>query len=207
MKFELFAARLFSVCFHPLIIPTLGMVLLFRMDSYLTYSIPGQVRQFILLIVFINTALAPALSMLLLKRTGVIKDLLLSERAERIYPVLLTSLFFFLTYYLLRQAVLPSIMYYYLMGATLSVVLTLLVTFWWKISIHMVSMGGLLGAVVATSIHLNLDLTGFILSGILLSGLIGYSRLRLRAHSPWQVYAGFFLGVGVMMALFFGLSA
>ncbi len=207
MKFELFAARLFSVCFHPLIIPTLGMVLLFRMDSYLTYSIPGQVRQFILLILFINTALAPALSMLLLKRTGVIKDLLLSERAERIYPVLLTSLFFFLTYYLLRQAVLPSIMYYYLMGATLSVVLTLLVTFWWKISIHMVSMGGLLGAVVATSIHLNLDLTGFILSGILLSGLIGYSRLRLRAHSPWQVYAGFFLGVGVMMALFFGLSA
>lgn len=207
MKFELFVARLLSVCFHPLIIPTLGMVLLFRMDSYLAYSIPGQLRQFILLIVFINTALAPALSMLLLKRTGVIGDLLLSERAERIYPVLLTSLFFFLTYYLLRQAVLPSIMYYYLMGATLSVVLTLLVTFWWKISIHMVSMGGLLGAVVATSIHLNLDLTGFILSGILLGGLVGYSRLRLRAHSPWQVYAGFFLGVGVMLALFFSLSA
>jgi hypothetical protein len=67
MKAETFLARLFSIAFHPLVVPTLGLLLLFRLDSYLQFAIPPQAKRFILLIVFINTALAPALAVLLLK--------------------------------------------------------------------------------------------------------------------------------------------
>jgi membrane-associated phospholipid phosphatase len=207
MKAETFLARLLSVAFHPLLVPTLGMLLLFQLDSYLQFAVPPQAKRFILIIVFINTALAPALAVLLLKRTGLIKSMLLDERGERLFPLLLSSLLFFLTYYLLRQVTLPSLIYYYLMGATLLVILCLLITFRWKISLHMMGLGGFTGFLIATSSFLKIDISLLIGLTFLVSGLVGASRLGLGSHTPLQVYVGYLSGAGVMLALFLFLRA
>lgn len=207
MKVETFLARLFSVVFHPLFVPTLGMMLLFRMDTYIHFAVPGQAKRFIMVIIFINTALAPALAILLLKRTGLIRDLLLDDRSERLFPLLVSSLLFFLTYYLLRQVSLPSLIYYYMMGATLTVITSLLITFRWKISIHMMSMGGYTGFLIATALFLKLDISWLIALLFLVSGVVGASRLRLQAHTPLQVYAGYLCGIAVMLGLFFLLRS
>jgi membrane-associated phospholipid phosphatase len=42
-----------------------------------------------------------------------------------------------------------------------------------------------------------IDSTMLILGLIILSGLVGFARLKLNTHSPAQVYAGF--GVGVTL--------
>lgn len=207
MKTETNLARIISVAFHPLVIPTLGMLLLFTINSYISYSIPPRAKLFILLIVFINTAIAPALSVLLLKRTGLIRDIQIDEPADRIFPLLITALFFFLTYYLLRQISLPSLLYYFLIGATLLIIITLLITLRWKISIHMVSMGGLTGFLLVSLLLLKADFFWLVILSLLISGAVGSARLALRAHVPLQVYAGFFLGLGVMMLLFFLMTA
>ncbi len=202
MKIETRLAQIISVVFHPLVIPTLGMLLLFHVNSYISYTIPPQAKQFILLIVFINTAIAPALSVLLLKRTGLVRDLQIDDRADRIYPLLITALFFFLTYYLLRQIALPSLIYYFLIGGALLVILTLLITFRWKISIHMVSMGGLTGFLLVSMLLLKTDISWLVLLSLLVSGAVGSARLVMRAHVPLQVYAGFLMGLSVMLLLF-----
>jgi membrane-associated phospholipid phosphatase len=207
MKAETILARFFSVAFHPLLIPTLGMLLLFRMDAYILFAVPGQAKRFIMIIVFINTALAPALAVLLMKRTGLVKDMLLDERNERLFPLLVTSLLFFLTYYLLRKVSLPSLIYYYMMGATLLVILCLLITFRWKISIHMMSLGGFTGFLIATSLFLRTDISWLIALVFLISGVVGAARLRLEAHTPMQVYAGYLAGIVVMIGLFLFLRA
>jgi hypothetical protein len=207
MKTETRLAQIISVVFHPLVIPTLGMLLLFHINSYISYSIPPQAKQFILLIVFINTAIAPALSVLLLKRTGLVRDLQIDDRADRIYPLLITALFFFLTYYLLRQIALPSLIYYFLIGGALLVILTLLITFRWKISIHMVSMGGLTGFLLVSMLLLKTDIYWLVLLSLLASGVVGSARLVMRAHVPLQVYAGFLMGLSVMLLLFVFLKA
>lgn len=207
MKAERILARLFSVAFHPLVIPALGILLLFQLDSYIQFAVPPQAKRFILVIVLVNTALAPALAILLLKRTGLIRDVLLDDRGERLFPLLLSSLLFFLTYYLLRQVTLPSLIYYYMMGATLLVILCLLITFRWKISIHMMSLGGLTGFLIAASLFLRVDLSLLIGLSFFVGGLVGAARLMLGAHTPMQVYAGYLAGVGVMLALFLFLRA
>ncbi len=199
-------ARLFSVLFHPLFIPTLGIFILFRLDTYLSFSIVPEARRLIILMIFINTAVAPVLSILVLKYTGHVRDYLLRERNERILPLLIASLMFFLTYYFLRQLSLPGLLYFYLMGATLLVLISLMVSFLWKISIHMVSLGGFTAFMIITSLLLNTDLILLITASFLVSGITGASRLYLGAHTPAQVYAGYILGLGSMLLLLFYLN-
>ncbi len=202
MKTEVILARFFSVVLHPLIIPTLGIIILFRLNTYIGFAVAEQVKRFILIMVFVNTAVAPALATVLLKRSGVIKNVLLDERGERLFPLLMSALFYILTYYLLKQITLPSLIYYFVIGATLLVLICLIITFRWKISIHMMSMGGMTGFLIAASMLLRTDITVLIMLAILLSGFLGASRIRLNAHTPSQVYTGYVLGLVVMLVLY-----
>jgi hypothetical protein len=207
MKIENRIASLLSAVLHPLILPTLGMIILFNLNTYLSYSIPGQAKKFILLIVFINSAIAPVLSILLLKKTGFIKDVMLDERSERMLPLLLSAIYFFITYYLLRKVALPSLLYFYIIGATVLVLLTLIITYRWKISIHMVSMGGFTGFLISLALLLHIDIDWLLILTFLASGLLGTARVKLNAHDLPQVFAGYVMGVGVMLILFLYLRA
>ncbi len=207
MKSELAIARLLSAMLHPLIIPTLGMIILFSLDTYVAYSIATQAKRFILIIVFINTAVAPLLSIILLKRTRMISDMLLDNRNDRLLPLLLAAIFFFLTYFMLRGAAIPSLIYFYLLGAGMLVLICMLISMRWKISIHMTSLGGLTGFLIVTSLLLKVDIVLLVMLAILCSGLLGASRIRLQAHTPAQVYAGFTLGVMGMLLLYLFLRA
>jgi len=200
-------ARGVSALFHPLFIPTLGIFILFQLNTYISFSVTTEARRFIMIMIFVNTAIAPVLAILVLKRLGYIRDLLLDDRGERILPLLFSAVMFFMTYYLLRQLTLPSLIYFYVMGASLLVLLTLLISFAWKISIHMVSLGGLTGMLIVTSVLLNVDIALLITALILVSGLTAASRIYLGAHIPSQVYTGYLLGLIVMLVLFAYLLA
>lgn len=207
MKIETRIASLLSALLHPLIIPTLGIIILFNLDTHLSYSIPSQAKKFIVLIIFINSAIAPLLSILLLKKTGAIKDVLLDNRAERMLPLLLSAVYFFITYYLLRKVALPSIIYFYIIGATILVLLTLIITLRWKISIHMTSIGGLTGFLISLALLLHININWLLILSFLASGLLGTARVKLNAHDLPQVFAGYAMGVGVMLILFLYLRA
>lgn len=202
MKIQTALARMFSIVFHPLLMPTAGMMLLFHLNTYVNFSVPVAAKRFILIILFVNTAVAPITFLYLLKQTGFTSSLLLDERRERLLPLLISALFFILTYYLLKQVSLPSMVYYFIMGATLLVLTCLMITFRWKISLHMASMGGLTGFLIASSLLFKTDMVWLIMLAFLVSGFVGSSRILLKSHTPAQVYAGFLLGFMVMFALY-----
>lgn len=202
MRIEERIALAFTTLFHPLLIPTLGIFILFQLNTYIAFSIAPEARRFIIAIVFINTAIAPVLSFLIMKKTGYIKDFSLSERSERILPLLVAAALFFITYYMLRQLPLPSLVYFYVISATLLLLLTMMVSFFWKISIHMVALGAFTGFLIITTLLLRTDINWLIILAFMASGLTGSSRLVLKVHTPAQVYAGFLMGISTMMALF-----
>ena len=207
MNAEIRIARFLSLILHPLFIPTLGMVILFRLNTYLSFSLTPQAKGIILLILFINSAVAPVLSILLLKRTGLIRDVMLDERSERMIPLMLSAIYFFITYFLLRKIALPSLLYFYIIGATILILLTLIITYRWKISIHMVSMGGLTAFLVSLAMLLHLNIDWLIISAFIASGMLGTARVKLNAHNLSQVFAGFVMGFTVMLSLFFYLRS
>lgn len=198
-------AKLTSMAFHPMIMPTLAVLILFAIPSYVSFSTPAMARRLIVGLVFLNTCIAPFMVIWLMKKTGLIKDFFLQDRNDRVYPIMVSVFFYLFTYYLFRQADLPSLLNYFVMGATLLVLLGFVITFYWKISLHMMSMGGFTGYLIAVSIILGYELHMLIVGSILISGLVGSARIRLNAHNQSQVYVGFITGILLMLLLFFYL--
>jgi membrane-associated phospholipid phosphatase len=67
---------------------------------------------------------------------------------------------------------------------------------------HMMGIGGLTGALAGVSQLLNIDLAAWIIIALFCSGLTGFARLRLNAHTSGQVYAGFLSGCFILYFFF-----
>ena len=90
-----------------------------------------------------------------------------------------------------------------MLGATILAILALLITFYRKISLHMMGTGGLSGLILGLAINLSMNMLGFILLAIFISGITGFARLKLESHKPSEIYSGFLVGALVMFLLFY----
>jgi len=88
------------------------------------------------------------------------------------------------------------------MGMAILVLLAMVINLFWKISIHTLGIGSVSGTFFGISILLQTNLFPLIAALILLSGVVGWARLRLNAHNEAQVYTGFAVGFFVMVVLF-----
>lgn len=188
------AAKIISILFHPLIIPTLGIFILFNTNSYLNYVIPSEIKKAILLLIIISTFIIPTLVSLLLLNTKIITSLKMETKRERVIPYAFTILFYFFTLYMLNKSPIPPLIFKFIIAATLAVILAFTINFKWKISAHMIGIGGLLGALISVSLLLHVYLIPIISLIFIVAGLIASSRLILNAHTPTQIYLGFLLG-------------
>lgn len=189
------AAKVFSYVFHPLIIPTLGMMIIFNTNSYVNFAIPYDLKEAIIILVGLNTFIIPSLITLLLQNRGFIKSVEMETTKERILPYGFTIIFYFYTIYIMIKKPIPPIIFNFMIGALISVILAFIINLRWKISAHMIGMGGLTGALIAISFLLSVNLIPFIALAILISGLVASSRLILNAHDPLQLVGGFILGI------------
>ena len=196
-------AKLISYIFHPLLMPTYAFILLFSQKAYFAMIIPISARWRLLLIVFIITFVLPLMLVLLLKSLKRIKSLQMYERKERTLPYIITAWFVFILYLVLNNTQLSPIFKYFTLGATILIVFAFLVNLKWKISMHMIAAGGMLGMILGLTLLSIITNPIYLIAAILISGLIGFARLKLNAHTQAQVYAGLLSGVGIMIVLAF----
>lgn len=194
-------AKIISVIFHPLLIPTYAFALLLNINTHFTLVLPENYRYLTILFVFLTSFAMPALIMLILLKIGTIKSLQMETRQERVIPLFIVAAFFYTTYLLLKQG--PYFAFYniFILGATLLVIISLFINYFTKISIHMVALGGLFGTFVGFTLALQLELRFLLTMIIIVSGLVGFARLKLQAHSEGQVYGGFALGAIFMLSM------
>lgn len=189
------AAKFFSYVFHPLIIPTLGMIIIFNSNSYVNFAIPFELKKAVVILVGLSTFVIPTLFTLFLQNRGYIKTIEMETTKERVIPYGFTVIFYFFTIYMMIKAPIPPIIFNFMIGALVSVILAFVVNLKWKISAHMIGIGGLVGALIATSFLLNVNLISYITLSIFVAGLVASSRLILNAHSPNQLIVGFLMGM------------
>ncbi len=201
--FGYFLATTISYLFHPLFIPSFGLWLIFHTHSYINFVIPSDLQKALYIVVFIATFVFPFLSALLLLSLGRIRSLEMESPEERRTLYLLTAIYYLLGYYVLVSKVsLPQQINILLLGANAVILLTLIVNLVWKISAHAIGIGGLTGALLGFSNQLHVNVLPELILVFLIAGFIGYSRLRLKAHIPSQVYAGYLLGFFCEFLLF-----
>ncbi|MCU4155278.1 PAP2 family protein [Carboxylicivirga sp. A043] len=195
-------SKVLSTVFHPMLIPTLGLFLIFNMGGHFTY-LPIDHQRVVYLIVFLSTCVLPLTLMPLFMLLGVIKTVYMKERRERIIPTVFTGFFYLLGFFLLnRIPVVPSFIKGFMLATIIAISIALAITFFWKISMHMIGIGGLTGAILALSLRFGIDAWMIFTVVLLISGLLGSSRLFLNAHTPAQVHTGYLLGTVVV---FFGV--
>ena len=195
-------AKLFTILFHPLFVPFYMLLLLLNVNTFFAMMIPVNIKLLLCSLVFLTTILLPLLIIYLLSRLKLVKSFYLQSREERIYPLLTVAVLYYLTYYMLKSFHVSFIFSYYMLGSTFLTILALIISFYRKISLHMIGIGGLLGLLMGLSLNLNLDLTWFIIGAIILGGILGFARIQSNSHKPSDIYSGFLVGAGVMFLLF-----
>lgn len=194
------SAQIFSYFFHPLLMPTIGIILLIVTDlNYLQYSSKVQ----LVILSLIGTLILPSLILPTFYFQGRVSDFKLDKRNERILPMIITIFFFLLTYILFRRIRMVNFLHAFLLGCLLCIAIATLVSTKWKISTHMIGLGGLTGLVLMLSFRLNLNLQFTLIGVLLASGLTGSSRIYLNAHDGYQVVWGYFTGIMIMITTLF----
>ena len=90
-------------------------------------------------------------------------------------------------------------------GLALSVFVVFFITLKYKISAHMTGAGGLIGAFVGFEILFGAQLSPWVVFLVIIWGLIGSARLKLKAHSNGQIVAGSVLGfASIFLSIYAG---
>lgn len=199
-------ARFISYLFHPIWMPLYVVLIFWEMNGRVHFYPESKVWFYILLVVFINSILIPLLLFWMMKRLNIISGLSMHKRQDRLFPFLITGIFYITTWFVFYNLGIMDLIAYLFIVAALLVFLAILVNLFWKISIHSMSMGAMSVFIVyLTAVHfINSSWPAYGI--VLLSGLVGFSRLKLKSHSSAQVYAGYLLGALVTVGFLMGLS-
>ncbi|MFD2203936.1 PA-phosphatase [Shivajiella indica] len=165
-------------------------------------------KWFLLLMVFLTTYVIPLLSILMMKLTGNIASFHMETKEERVFPFSMISLFYMVvTYFFYLKFQIDPVFILAMASITVCVILLTSLTFFWKISAHMIGISGFMAIVAAVSIkyptYFQLEI---LLGSIVLVGLIGSARLNLNAHRPFEVYLGFAIGFAICFGSFFFMA-
>ena len=188
--------KIVSILFHPVFVPTITVFLVVKI--YSNIIILENQAGIILIGTCVFSLILPLLSVFILLLTKKIDSLEMPKKEERFLPILFASIWMILGFYFMKEifSYAPIMKSIYL-GAIYVMLIALLITKKWKISLHMLAIGGATGVLIMLEFLFGQNLIPLLIT-ILISGILGFSRLSLKAHSLNQIYAGFIVGNIIM---------
>ena len=187
------AGNIISIIFNPILMPTVGMYLILMSGTHISLM-PTQAKQIIIVITFVTTAILPVSILPLLYQFKIIKTFQLENPRERVIPMLITVFFYYMGFLLMKKLGIPAILNKFILASIISVLLASIVSYFWKISIHTMAMGGVTGILTALSLKFGIDIMPLIAISLIASGLTASARLYLSCHKPTQIYLGYICG-------------
>lgn len=177
--------------------PMVGMVILFNSGIYLSY-VPIELKRLIYIVVFLGTVVLPLTIVPLFLYSKSLHNLLMDERKDRIIPLLIINFLYYLTYYWFNNQAIAPLFRQYMLAITVITFCTLIISFFWKISLHMIGIGGITALVIVLAFSFKVNMLLVLVFVVMIAGLLGSARLKLGAHTPSQVFTGFTLGFILM---------
>jgi membrane-associated phospholipid phosphatase len=182
-------AQIVSAVLHPLVLPAIAFTCLVVADS--THTLLHQAIVEGIAIVF-SVILVPAY-IFFLKRQGLVDSADIIIREQRINPLLMAVVSYFIGFLLLKTAGASSLIQGLMFCYATNTLLILLITNWWKVSVHTTAISGPLVVLAYQFGNVIFPLFGLI-------PLVGASRLILKRHTVAQVLVG--AAIGVLMTFF-----
>ena len=162
------------------------------------------IMDFFLLVLF------PLIGVAMLAGLKMISGIQMKKREDRIGPLIMTLAFYIWFFINVKNgSSFPDTLRFVSLGATLSVGLAFFINNFTKVSLHTIGASSLCVALAllliekkSTFIDIDLYLIGgfrvsaifVLLLCIVMAGAVGSARLYLKAHSPEEIYGGYFAG-------------
>lgn len=196
-------AKIISIIFHPLFIIVYGLAIIFSSPTLFGY-LPFTVKKLLFFIVLINNVLLPFSLIPYFKYRNIISTWSIENRRERIIPLIITTLLYAASSYIIYRFPIPVFLKSYIFASFFISLAVTVINFWWKISIHSVGSGVLTALVIILSIKMYTPLLWHLILVIIISGLLLSSRLKLSFHNPSQVWIGYLTGfIGFTLYMYF----
>jgi len=191
-------AKAIALIFHPLLMPVYGIAIIFSAPTLFGY-LPFTVKKLLLLIILVNNILLPLSLLPFFIHRNIITSWTFSERKERNIPLIIATFLYCITSFIIFRFPIPLFLKSFIFASAFLSLMVTVINFWWKISLHSVGAGALIGLVLILSLKMMTPLEWYLISSIIAGGLVLSSRLRLNLHNSQQVWGGLFAG-------FFGLT-
>jgi hypothetical protein len=192
-------ALIVSVIFHPVFVNLFAFLLLFQLHPILAAALSTKAKIFYSLFFFTATAIVPLLSVLILKKGGMIASILLQQAHERRLPYLVTAAMTLVTYYIFQKINAPGALQFFVLICSAIVVTMLLFNQYKKLSIHMASLGLLTGVILI--FYPYLEVRALFSVVLIISGITASARLFAEAHTPIELLSGYLIGFSITILL------
>ena len=187
-------AKTIAIIFHPLLMPVYGMAIIFSAPTLFGY-LSFNVKKLLFLIMLVNNVLLPLSVLPFFIHNKIISSWTISERRERNIPLIITTVLYGASSFIIFRFPIPVFLKSFIFAAFFLSLIVTVINFWWKISLHSVGAGALIGIVLILSVKMLTSLEWYLISVIITGGLVLFSRLKLNLHNPQQVWIGLFTGL------------
>jgi hypothetical protein len=156
-------------------------------DSYDKFWLPLRVGY--------ATIFLPLLSVFLLWRLKFINSMFLKTQKDRVVPYIISNIYFFWLFWVFKNdAGIPNILTSFIFGVFIVSSAALLANIYFKISMHAIAMGGMLGLFVIILQQNTMLMAVPLCIALLIAGLVCTARLIVSDHQPKEIYSGLLLG-------------
>ncbi len=188
--------HLFSVILHPVFVPVYVIAFLIYLHPHAFTGFSAESKFKTLIIIAVNLVFFPLLSVLLLRAVGFISSIHLITRKDRIIPYIAVGIFYFWAYTVFRgQPQYPDLLVFFLLGIFLASSAGLIANIYFKISMHALGMGGMIGFFLVLFSTQSILMGWPLALSVLLTGSVCTARLMVSTHEPRDLYMGLLLGM------------
>lgn len=193
-------ASFISYLFHPVFMPVLLTVVLWRLQNAAFAGLSNKTLIFRLISVTMITVFFPLLTVALLKALGFLQSIHMRVSKDRIIPLIASMTFYFWAQQVFSHlADTPRIINILLLGSFWGIVLLFITSIFFKVSMHTTAAGGAIGIMTVLLFISPINMLPALFATILIGGLVGTARLILREHTAFELWIGYAIGLAVQL--------
>ena len=186
-------ASIISVLFHPLVMPSLGLLLLLNSGTYISLFDPAAKRA-IMFVMALGTLVFPLMMLPVFFYRNLVYNQKGDGTEERWIPRLVILILYIITCIYFMRLPLNRMIQGYVLSVTITLSLLVLLNLWFKISAHVAGPGGMAGLIIILIMKFGVPLELFLVLAILIGGVVGTAKLISEEHRPFEIYSGFAIG-------------
>ena len=182
MKLE----KVISIFLHPVFMPVIIFHMLLVCVPEFKLILSPNIK-IIYMVLISSSIIMPLISILIYNKTSNHRTIEMVNKEERVIPLLYSSFCILLGIIFTKNLLSPTpILLALFAGSFITTLLSSIICVFWKISLHMLGLGGALGSFIALEMMYS-RFSELIIIFVLLAGITGFARLRLKAHNEKQI--------------------